>query len=394
MRDFRPLSAAFVRTVTEPKDYGDGRGGHGLYLIVRQYSQGKTSKSWAQRLTINGKRRAMGLGSYPVVTLANAREKALENARAVANGKDPRRKPEAEKTPTFAKCMERAIEVKRRDWKHPRTEEQLRFFITKYALPHIGDKPINAITPADVLEFLAPLAMQIPASARKTKSALRQVFAWSIARGLRESNPADQNISDALPSLATRAHHKALSCAQVGAAIKTVEATDAWELTKACFTFMVLTATRSGESRLATWGEIDLDSATWTIPAGRMKKDREHRVPLSKAAVAVLERAKAYSHGRGLVFPSSTGRAMSDSTVSKLLRMNAIPAVPHGFRSSFRDWCAENNIDRQVAEMCLAHNVGNATEAAYLRSDMFDRRREAMDAWASYLGLDGEIEAK
>ncbi len=390
MQNFRPLSAAFVRTVNEPRDYGDGRGGHGLYLIVRQYSLGRISKSWAQRLTINGKRRVMGLGSYPVVTLAHAREKALENARAVANGVDPRKTREIETTPTFVKCMDRAIEVKRRDWKHPRTETQLRFFITKYALPYIGNKPIDSITPADVLEFLAPLAIETPASARKTKSALRQIFAWSIAQGLRDSNPADQNISDALPSLATKEHHKALPCTQVGAAIKTVEATDAWELTKACFVFMVLTATRSGESRLATWDEIDLDSATWTIPASRMKKDREHRVPLSKAAVAILERSKAYSHGKGLVFPSSTGRAMSDSTVSKLLRINSIPAVPHGFRSSFRDWCAENNINRQVAEMCLAHNVGDATEAAYLRSDMFDLRRAALDAWAEYLGMNEE----
>ena len=314
----------------------------------------------------------------------------MKNYRAAKDGEDPRKRREAERKPTFAKCLDRAIEVKRRDWKHPRTEKQLRFFITKHALPYIGDKPIDAITPVDVLEFLAPLAIEAPPSARKTKGALKQIFSWAIAQGLREGNPADQNISHALPKLNKKEHHKALHFAQVGAAIQTIESTDAWELTKACFSFMVLTATRSGESRLATWDEIDLDATTWAIPAHRMKQGRGHRVPLSPAAIAVLKRAKVHSHGKGLVFPSSRGKAMSDGTVSKLLRENEIDAVPHGFRSSFRNWCAEQNIDRQIAEMCLAHAVGNATEAAYLRSDVFDLRREVMDAWADYLNLHGK----
>ena len=389
-----PLSAALVKAVTEPKIYWDGRGGYGLYLIVRKYSKkresGSVSKSWGQHLTIDGKRRAFGLGSYPLVTLAEARDKALENARVVQRGEAPRKKAKAENTPTFAQCMERAIAVKRRDWKHPRTEKQLRFFLTKHALSHIGDKPIDIITAADVLEFLAPLAIEAPPSARKTKGALKQIFAWAIAQDLRAGNPADQNISHALPKLNDREHHKALHFSQVAEAIQTVQGTDAWELTKACFAFMILTATRSGESRLATWDEIDIDAATWTIPAHRMKQSRAHRVPLSPAALAVLDRAKRHSHGKGLVFPSSRGKAMSDGTVSKLLRENEIDAVPHGFRSSFRDWCAEQNIDRQLAEMCLAHAVGNATEAAYLRSDVFDLRRGVMNAWADYLNLDGK----
>ena len=390
MQNFRPLSAVFVKTVVQNGKYGDGRGSHGLYLLVKEYSKGSISKSWAQRFSFKGKRYELGLGSYPVVSLARAREKALDHARMLDQGEDPRKQRKAETIPTFAESMEQAIAVKRRDWKHPRTEQQLRFFINKYATPYIGDKPIDAITAADVLEFLIPLADKTPASARKTKAGLRQIFAWAIAKGLRETNPADRNISDALPSLATKEHHKALPFDKVAAAIQAVEKSDAWELTKACFAFMVLTATRSGESRLATWDEIDLDAATWAIPATRMKKARGHRVPLSPAAVTVLKRAKVYSHGKGLVFPSSTGRAMSDSTVSQLLLDYKIGAVPHGFRSSFRDWCAEQNIDRQIAEMCLAHKVGNATEAAYLRSDMFDLRRAAMDAWADYLDLSGK----
>ena len=146
-----------------------------------------------------------------------------------------------------------------------------------------------------------------------------------------------------------------------------------------------MTAARSGEVRNADWKEIDLDARTWTVPASRMKAGREHRVPLSEGALDVLEAARSLSEGEGLIFPSLRGKAMTDSTMSKALRENKVEANPHGFRSSFRDWCAEQNIDRQVAESALAHAVGNATEAAYLRSDMFGLRRAAMDGWAAYL---------
>ena len=285
----------------------------------------------------------------------------------------------------FSECVDRAVDVMRPNWKHPRTEHQLRFFLTKHALPHIGRKAIDQITAGDVLEFLAPLAISTPASARKTKAALRQVFQWSIAQGLRQGNPADANISPALPRLTAKEHHRALPFGEVGRALETVRNTGAWTGTKLAFEFLVLTAARSGEVRMAQWSQIDLKAATWTIPASRMKSGRDHRVALSAPALGVLERAAELSNG-GLVFPSSSGKPLTDSTISKLLRENGIGAVPHGFRSSFRDWCAEHNIDRQVAESALAHSVGDATEAAYLRSDMFQLRRQAMAAWAAYLG--------
>ena len=330
----------------------------------------------------------MGLGSYPLVTLARAREKALENARAFEQGRDPRRRTEARLT--FAECLDRAFTVLRQNWRHERTEQNHRFFLEKHAIPHIGNKPIDAITPGDVLGFLAPLMIATPASGRKTHDALRQVFNWAVAQELREGNPADKTISHALPKRSTKEHYKALHFSQVGPAMQTVEQTTAWPATKLYFAFMVLTATRSGESRLATWDEIDMDAATWTIQAARMKANRSHRVPLSKPAIAILKKAKALTGGAGLVFPSPRGNDLSDSTVSKLLRMNKIPAVPHGFRSSFRDWCAENNVERQLAETALAHAVGSATEAAYLRSDMFELRRDLMQKWADYLGLNGK----
>ena len=376
------LSAVFVKTVNTPGRYGDGRGGFGLSLLVKESSTGRFAKSWSQRLRINRQPFNVGLGGYPIVTLARARELALENARAVEAGGDPRVKPET--VPTFSECVDRAVDVMRPNWKHPRTEQQLRFFLTKHALPHIGRKAIDQITPGDVLEFLAPLAISTPASARKTKAALRQVFQWSIAQGLRQGNPADANISPALPRLTAKEHHRALPFGEVGRALETVRNTGAWTGTKLAFEFLVLTAARSGEIRLAEWSEIDLQAATWTIPAARMKSGRDHRVPLSAGAMAVLDAARGLSDG-GLVFPSINGKPLTDSTISKLLRENGIAAVPHGFRSSFRDWCAESNIDRQVAESALAHSVGDATEAAYLRSDVLALRRAAMDAWGGFL---------
>ncbi len=380
----KSLSAAFVKTVKAPGRYGDGRGNHGLYLRVRHTADGSVGKLWAQRLRINSKPVNLGLGNFPRVTLAEAREKALANVRAVDRGEDPRVK--AVEIPTFADAMESTIEVLRPNWKSgSKTEKQLRYLLGEYALPHIGDKPIDSIIPADVLAFLAPLALEKPATAGKLKTQMGQVFKWSIAQGLRTDNPADQNINAALPKLSTKEHRRALPYADVPSAVKIVRESGAWQSTRLALEFLILTAARSGEVRLAEWSEIDRDSAIWTIPASRMKSEREHRVPLSARAMDILAEARDLEDGSGLIFPSPTGKPLSDSTMSKLLRENGIQAVPHGFRSSFRDWCAEANIDRQIAESALAHNVGDATETAYLRSDVLALRRAAMDAWAIYL---------
>ena len=380
------LSANFVKTVNVPGYYGDGRGGFGLSLLVRETPAGRLSKSWTQRLRIDGQPFMLGLGSYPVVGLGRARDKALENARSVEVGVDPRRS-KADKPLTFADAMERAIDVLRPGWKEGgKAETQMRYLLTEYALPHIGNRRIESITPAEVLEFLTPLAIDKPATGIKLKARMGQVFQWAIAQGLRADNPADRNINQALPKANIRDHFKALPFSEVSAAVQTVQDSGAWIGTKLAFRFLVLTAGRSNEIRLAQWSEIDLDAATWTIPAARMKSGREHRIPLANAALEVLDAAKELSDGSGLVFPSANGRALTDSTISKLLRENGVGAVPHGFRSSFRDWAASVNIPRQTAESALAHSVGDATEAAYLRSDLFELRRGAMDAWAEYLG--------
>ena len=377
------LSAVFVQKVNVPGRYGDGRGGFGLSLLVKDTTTGRLSKTWAQRLRLNGKPFDIGLGSFPVVTLAKAREKALSNARLVEEGQDPRIKPVT--VPTFQDAMESTIDVLRPGWKSGKTERQLRHLLREYALPHIGTKAIDEITPSDVLSFLAPLALNKPATAGKVKTQMGQVFKWAIAQGLRTDNPADSNINPALPRLSTKDHHKALPFAAVAGAVRTIRDSCAWAGTKLALEWLILTASRSAETRLATWDEIDLGGRLWTIPAQRMKSGREHRIPLSDRAMGILAESQSLGDGSGLIFPSSTGKALSDSTLSKLLRENKIGCVPHGFRSSFRDWCAEQNIDRQTAESALAHKLGDSTEAAYLRSDLFALRRAAMDAWGDYV---------
>ena len=206
-----------------------------------------------------------------------------------------------------------------------------------------------------------------------------------MPKGLRTDNPADRNINDALAKLSTKEHQRALPFNEVGTALATIRETDAWPATKLALELVILTATRSGQVRLAEWSEVDMDSQTWTIPASRMKSEREHRIPLSARAMEILTEARDLEDGSDLIFASPKGKPLSDSTMSKLLRENGVNAVPHGFRSSFRDWCAEENIDRQIAESALAHNVGDATETAYLRSDMFKLRKSAMDGWANYI---------
>ena len=210
---------------------------------------------------------------------------------------------------------------------------------------------------------------------------------WAVAQGFRQDNPASDAIGAALPKNgAIRNHQRALPHSEVAAAIAMIRGTDAYRTTVLALEFLVLTAARSGEVREARWDEIDLDAATWTIPADRTKMNREHRVPLSSRALAVLSESLQLKDEAGLVFPSVTGRPLTDSTISKLVRENEIKAVPHGFRLSFRSWAAElSDAPREVAELALGHVNPDKVEAAYMRSDLYERRRRPMQEWADYL---------
>ena len=384
MKRPKTLSPAFVKGVTRLGRYGDGRGGHGLSLVVRPTKiKGRLSKAWVQRIRVNGRETNLGLGSYPGVTLAEARRRALRNRRAVEEGRNPR----ARRVPTFRQATERVIRLYSAKWKPGgRSEEHWRSSLRTYAYSRIGNKRVDLITSGDVMACLSPIWLDIPETATRVKQRISSVMKWSIAQGYREDNPADDRITAALGTNKQRPQHmKALHHSKVAAAVRAVEATDAHWATIAAFKFLTLTATRSGEVRQATWEEIDLATATWTIPPDHTKAGQEHRVPLSAGALTVLFTARQKSNSNGLIFPSPTGRTLSNATISKLCKENNLGCVPHGMRSSFRDWCAETGVSREVPERALGHEIRNAVEKAYARTDLLERRRQLMEDWSSYI---------
>ena len=381
------LNAAFVRTVSRPGVYGDQ---HGLRLrVYKSRKRQSISKQWIWRGTVNGTRRDIGLGGFPYVTLAEARQTAFEYRKVARAGGDPvtlRRGPDV---PTFAQAAETVIAIHREGWKDGgKSEAQWRASLRDYALPKLGRKGVDEITTADVMAVLVPHWHTKTETMRRVRQRIGAVMKWAVAQGHRDDNPAGDAIAAALPKGGSvRQHQRALPFRDVGAALARVRTSDAYRPAVLAFEFLVLTACRSGEVRFATWDEIDFASATWTIPAQRMKARREHRIPLSARALEVLREARALTDGSGLVFPSQRARAIHGGTVSKLMRELGIDAVPHGFRSSFRDWAAEcTDVPREVCELALAHVNSDRVEAAYRRTDLFDRRRALMEQWSEFVG--------
>ena len=288
---------------------------------------------------------------------------------------------------TFRESAAKALEANRAKWRNPKTAAAWTASLDRYA-SGIMDRPVNEIGREDVLGILSPIWNVKPEEGRKLRTRLRATFAWAQAHNLRADNPASEAIGAALPSTKSTLtrHFRALPHADVAASLAVIDASRASLVTRACLRFVVLTACRSGEARLAKWGEIDLAGRVWVIPATRTKMNREHRVPLSDAAIETLRRVLPLRRDDDLVFPSPAkpGAALSDMALVKLLRECEIDCVPHGFRSSFRCWCADTGKPREVAEAALAHVV-RGVEGAYQRSSMLDRRRELMDAWGGYM---------
>ena len=328
-------------------------------------ADGGVTASWVQRLRINDRVTNIGLGPAPSVSLEMAREKAVSNWRMVFSGLDPR---QAEATiPTFKDAAESKIDLESAGWKSGKTEALWRSRLAAHVFPKLGGKRVDRISTADVLDVLTPTFEASPSTGVKVRQYMRSIFGWTVSKDYRGDNPAGDAINEALPkTTGARAHFRSVNHADVGAALAKVDASGAFWSTVAAFRFLVLTAARSGEVRGATWDEIDFEAATWTIPADKMKSGREHRVPLSTAALDVLRRADGMRDGSGLIFPSARGLGMSDSTISKLLRENGIAGVPHGFRSSFRDWAAENGVSRELAESALAPRGGRCDGSVLL----------------------------
>ena len=383
-----PLTAKFVQNISSDGRYGDGRGGFGLSLLVKRMSNGRHSKSWSQRIRVNGKPVMRGLGSYPAVTLAEARKRALANARMLQEGADPFIKDDG--IPTFEQAAESVIGIHAVNWKDGgKTEKSWQAVLRDYAFPSIGDMQVSSITSQHVMEILLPIWSTKRATAKKLKHRVSAVMAWAMSEGYRTDNPV-MVVGAALPKNGVQLKHmRALPYSEVSKAIQMVRKSPSYDVTKLCLEFTVLTACRSGEVRGAQWGEFDLDNATWTIPADRMKMRKQHKVPLSKRCIEILEQIEEMDMDSELVFPSVRGKEFSDNTLSKLLRDNSIESTVHGFRSSFRDWAAEkSNAPREISEFCLAHVEGSSAELAYRRTDYFAKRCSIMQNWADYLESD------
>ena len=378
------LSATRVKALKEPGRYSDGGGVH---LYISKVGR----KSWVQRITIDGRRRDIGLGGLQSVSLAQAREKAADNRVAVAEGRDPVAEKHAPAMPTFREAARAVHEANRPRWRNARHVASWMQTMERHALPTLGSMPVDRIDCGDVLRVLDPICTTRPETARRVRQRMRTVFRWAMAHGFMEINPAGEAIDGALPPMPrVKAHLRSLPYREVSAALETVGRSEASMSSKLCFRFLVVTAARSGEARGASWDEIDLQRQVWRIPGERMKAGVEHRVPLSRQALEVLGEASVLRDESGLVFPSplKPGSPMSDMTLTKVLRSVGLAdrATVHGFRSSFKNWTLEQtDTPWAVSEAALAHILGNSTEQAYAMSDLFDRRRALIQQWADYL---------
>ena len=384
------LTAARVKALAAPGMHGDS-GCPTLYLNVTTSG----SKSWVQRLTVDGKRRELGLGGFPLVSLAEARAAALANRRLAYAGGDPLAAKRQTQVPTFREAAERTFEANAPRWRNAKVIASWGQQLERYALPILGDLRVDQIGREEVLRVLTPIWTAKPETARKLRRRIRTVLRWAMAHGYVEVNVAGEAIDGALPPmLKVRKHFRSLPYREVAGALDAIAASGVSLPARLCLRFVILTAVRSGEARGAAWTEIDLEAREWRIPAERMKAGAEHRVPLSDAAVAVLKDARPLRDD-DLMFPSvaRSGRPVPDGALTRILRATGLAdrATVHGFRSSFRDWCAETGKPRELAEAALAHTVPGV-EGAYFRSDLFERRRLLMDQWATYLiGTEADV---
>ncbi len=394
------LTAVKVKNLRQPGRYGDGQG---LYLNVAP----RGSKSWVQRIAADGKRSDLGLGGYPTVGLAEAREKAVANKKAVREGGNPvtvrstktggvkAAVPSAPEIPTFRETATFVHSQNSEKWESAKAKNNWWQRAERYVFPVIGDMAVGRIGRTEVLGIVEPVWTEKPETARRIRLIIKTVMARAMAHGHIEVNPAGEIIDAALPAMPKfKVHFEALPYAGVATAIEAVESSTSYLSTKAAFRFLVLTAARSGEVRGTTWGEVDFDRVVWNIPASRMKTRKEHRVPLSLQAMELLRKARElHADGSPYIFPNdlTPSKPLSENALSYMLRRIGMASTVHGFRSSFRDWASENtDASHAVMELSLAHDVGSGVVQSYARSDLLERRRELMQQWADYLCLGGE----
>lgn len=387
----KELSALEVRNLSEPGTHFVG-GVAGLVLKVKDTG----AKSWVLRAIVGSKRRDYGLGGFPDVTLAAAREAARAARAKIKSGIDPideaRQARSALKATqaaaiTFQKAAEAYINAHKDGWRNEKHTKQWTATLTTYTYPAIGNLLVQDIGLPQVLAVLEPIWKTKTETASRLRGRIEQVLDWATARGYRNGlNPARWrgHLDKLLPKpskVARVEHHDALPTSEVGtfmAALRKQEGIGAKALE-----LVILTAARSGEVRGARWSEVDLDNGLWVVPGHRMKAGKEHRVPLSDAAITLLRSIPRHAE-TDLIFVGAKGGQLSDMTLSAVIRRMKAPCVPHGFRSTFRDWAAEcTNYPSEMAEMALAHTISDKVEAAYRRGDLFEKRRKMMADWAS-----------
>ena len=337
-----------------------------------------------------GKRRDIGLGGLSLVSLAEAREEAMRLRKIARQQGDPleERRKEQRVVPTFAQAAREVHKTHSASWKNAKHAQQWINTLTDYVFPIFGSLRVDQVHTPEVLKALSPIWLKKPETARRVRQRIKTVFDWAKAAGFRSGdNPVD-GISKVLPKQSnTQAHHAALPYAEIPTFIKALRNTEASKTALLAFEFLILTATRTNEVINATWSEIDLKEKTWTIPGNRMKTKREHRIPLSRHCIEILKEVRKLSMDNLSVFPNLlTGKPLSNMVFLMLLRRMKQDVTAHGFRSSFRDWASERtNIPHDVCEAALAHNLKDKTEAAYKRTDLFDKRRELMESWAAFV---------
>lgn len=380
------LTQAHIRAaIGKPGKHHDG---DGLVLFVRESGQA----SWVARIQHEGTRREFGLGSLRAVGLSEAREKASTVKAALVAGRDPHLalKPPKEMTRTFREAALGFLEAKAADAKISDAKRKQNLSQLKtYAFPALGKLQVQSIDADAIAACLRPIWTRKPETARKVRSLIIRTLRFARPDGALFIGTLGPAVADRLPAQPKRGNFEAMPYAELPAFMSRL--TDKGGMGALALRAAILTAARSGEVRGATWSELDLEAAVWTIPAERMKARRPHRVPLSPAAVALFREAASIKRaGTDLIFPASTGKALSDMTLTKVLRDMDAPFTVHGFRSTFRDWAAEQtSFPGEVAEAALAHTVPKAVEAAYRRTDFFDKRREMMDAWSRFVsGVD------
>ncbi len=374
-------------TALKVKNIGPGRhaDAHGLYLLVKDSG----TRSWVLRLQYEGRRRDFGLGSVRDVSLAEARDAAADLRRQVRRGDDPiaDRKRSRFVMPSFETAARACYESMRAGWKNKRHESWISS-LTNHVFPMIGSKPVDEIDSAVVCEALAPIWLEIPDTANRILQRIGAVLDFAHIKGWRKEETSLRSVRKGLPRQAKAdTHLEAMPYAEVPAFMAGL-ADAAPTIGRDALRFTVYTAVRSNETRFAVWPEFDLENGVWSIPAERMKAGEAHFVPLPRPAVALLRRLwRTREADDALVFSASGVKPISDMTMTKILRDTGLAGCTvHGFRSSFTDWAAETtDFPKEVADKALAHKLPNRVEAAYRRTDFFDKRRKLMAKWAAYV---------